>query len=112
MHEQARPDRDNYVDIHWNNIKSEYWSQFFKMTPDFWQNTTESYDYKSAMHYEAWAFLNEEAAADPERWSMTRVDNGDPVQPKAKRLTSVDVTQVKPFAQFRLNLEFSLSCHS
>ena len=60
MHEQARPDRDDYVVIHWNNIQSQYWSQFFKMTPEFWQNTTESYDFKSAMHYEAWAFLNEE----------------------------------------------------
>ena len=60
MHEQARPDRDDYVVIHWNNIQSQYWSQFFKMTPDFWQNTTEPYDFKSAMHYEAWAFLNEE----------------------------------------------------
>ena len=99
MHEQARPDRDDYVVIHWNNIQSQYWSQFFKMTPDFWQNTTEGYDFKSAMHYEAWAFLNAEAALDTSRWSMTRVDDGNPVQPKARRLTSVDVTQAKTFVQ-------------
>ena len=73
MHEQARPDRDDYVEIHWNNIQSQYWSQFFKMTPEFWQNTTESYDFKSAMHYEAWAFLNEEGQVHRENRVLNNV---------------------------------------
>ena len=56
-HEQARPDRDNYVRIIDENIKSEGERQFMKRN-DFdvdYQGT--SYDYGSIMHYPERAFV-------------------------------------------------------
>lgn len=48
-HEQSRPDRDEYVDIHYNNIHANYLSNFQK------QKSIDSlggeYDYNSVMHY-------------------------------------------------------------
>ncbi|KAK6726724.1 hypothetical protein RB195_004815 [Necator americanus] len=50
-HEHERYDRDNYVKVHYENIKEGYWSQFSKVSP--YQATTYGipYDYKSIMHY-------------------------------------------------------------
>ena len=53
-HEQVRPDRDDYVEIIWENIP-EQWA------PNFWlfegSNTYGvAYDGLSVMHYDAWAF--------------------------------------------------------
>ena len=38
MHEQSRPDRDNFLKINWGNIKEEYHSQYFMMHSSFWDN--------------------------------------------------------------------------
>ena len=62
LHEQSRPDRDNYIDILWDNIVPEYHSQFWKIEDGDWQDLQEYYDLKSVMHYEGWSFLTEEAA--------------------------------------------------
>merc|ERR1719309_633139 len=55
-HEQSRPDRDNYVTIHWNNIISDMKFNFNK----YGRNTIDSlgtpYDYSSVMHYGSRSF--------------------------------------------------------
>ena len=63
LHEQSRPDRDDYIDVLYENITPEGMGQFWKMTNAEWQDLNEAYDLKSVMHYEGWAFLTEEAAA-------------------------------------------------
>ena len=62
LHEQSRPDRDEHVDILWDNILPDYHAQFWKIPDDEWDGLKEFYDVKSVMHYEGWAFLTEEAA--------------------------------------------------
>jgi hypothetical protein len=52
-HEQSRADRDNYIIIHWENIKEDSRHNFQKeaRSKDFGQ-----YDFHSIMHYSAFAF--------------------------------------------------------
>lgn len=49
LHEQSRPDRDNYVTINWNNLKPDGRSQFSKRTTNYY--SVGPYDYKSVMGY-------------------------------------------------------------
>lgn len=54
FHEQSRADRDDYVNIHWENIQGNMQYNFSKLgavTTSFSQ-----YDYNSIMHYEWYAF--------------------------------------------------------
>jgi len=53
-HEHQRADRDAYVEILWDNIVDEGWSQFTKI--GFAGRTLGTYDYDSVMHYHAKAF--------------------------------------------------------
>eukprot|EP00092_Neocalanus_flemingeri_P090032 GFUD01114014.1.p1 GENE.GFUD01114014.1~~GFUD01114014.1.p1 ORF type:complete len:282 (+),score=50.92 GFUD01114014.1:35-880(+) len=56
QHTQSRSDRDDHVDIIWNNIVegSEY--NFLKGNNTEWSNFDLPYDYKSVMHYGSFAF--------------------------------------------------------
>jgi hypothetical protein len=64
IHEHCRPDRDDYVEVNYDNIKDEkeyaydrYWS---------WTITYRTgYDFESVMHYAPGAF-----AVDPEVWTL------------------------------------------
>jgi hypothetical protein len=53
-HEQSRADRDEYVDILWENIVEEHRSQFQKIGLN--GRLQGAYDYDSIMHYHAKAF--------------------------------------------------------
>ena len=54
MHEQMRPDRDEYVTINWQNMYEWHHSQFVKCEKCDVQDT--KYDLQSVMHYESNAF--------------------------------------------------------
>uniref|UniRef100_A0A915IL89 Metalloendopeptidase n=1 Tax=Romanomermis culicivorax TaxID=13658 RepID=A0A915IL89_ROMCU len=54
IHEQQRPDRDQYVEIYWKNILRSMASNFDKVPLK--QDRLFPYDYTSMMHYDAWAF--------------------------------------------------------
>ena len=55
-HEQSRPDRDQYVDIHRNNIRIGRSSQFMKRSYSEVDYQGSGYDYGSIMHYRRTAF--------------------------------------------------------
>ncbi|OQV16740.1 putative Zinc metalloproteinase nas-4 [Hypsibius exemplaris] len=52
-HEQARKDRDKYVDIKWDNIEAGARDQFFSYS---WNMVDEPYDFGSVMHYDEFMF--------------------------------------------------------
>lgn len=56
FHEQSRPDRDQYVDIIWNNIMDGMEGQFEKYEWKFVDSLNKMYDYGSVMHYAPTAF--------------------------------------------------------
>ncbi|MGP9799495.1 M12 family metallopeptidase [Rheinheimera sp. NSM] len=49
FHEHTRPDRDDFITVHWNNISSEYQVDYNKLTANI--AVTGAYDYSSVMHY-------------------------------------------------------------
>ena len=51
IHEQTRPDRDNYVDILYNNIDNQYDFDFEKWFYPSVLTYDVPYDYGSIMHY-------------------------------------------------------------
>ena len=53
-HEQTRPDRDQFVDIFWNNIDPKQKSNFEKRSSSV--SLGFPYDYGSVMHYTTYAF--------------------------------------------------------
>ncbi|MDF1827252.1 MAG: M12 family metallopeptidase [Legionellaceae bacterium] len=53
-HEQSRSDRDAYVDILWENIREEHYSNFYRRDDE--GRHEGAYDYDSIMHYSGKAF--------------------------------------------------------
>jgi meprin B len=51
IHEQTRPDRDEYVTIHWNNIAKGRERNFKKYEAAEINTVDAPYDFKSIMHY-------------------------------------------------------------
>jgi len=56
FHEQSRPDRDQYVTILYDNIEQRYWYNFDKYDRSYIDSLGTPYDYRSLMHYGAYAF--------------------------------------------------------
>ncbi|KAJ6634635.1 Zinc metalloproteinase nas-4 [Pseudolycoriella hygida] len=56
LHEQCRPDRDDFIDILWNNIDSRFHRNFVKGDPVTFTTFGLPYDYESLMHYPGNAF--------------------------------------------------------
>ncbi len=50
-HEQSRSDRDDYVEIMWQNIEPEFYSNFYKYSISEMETFSLPYDYGSIMHY-------------------------------------------------------------
>ena len=91
-HEQSRPDRDENIVIHWDNILEEKHHNFFVMETERWMDIGERYDIDSIMQYHGYAFSTNGEA------SMTRKDNGAPVAPRSDqtdRVSSIDILQLR-----------------
>ncbi|XP_037940555.1 zinc metalloproteinase nas-13-like [Teleopsis dalmanni] len=56
FHEQSRTDRDEYVEINYDNIPRKFWPQFMKSSNAITSTYNISYDYNSMMHYSQFAF--------------------------------------------------------
>jgi astacin len=54
-HEQAREDRDKYVEVLWDNIDQDAWFNYEQNTGDF-DDVGPGYDYASIMHYTLTSF--------------------------------------------------------
>nr|QNH72425.1 toxin candidate TRINITY_DN36852_c0_g2_i2 [Pachycerianthus maua] len=56
LHEQSRPDRDNFVEVLWENIEPGMEYNFNKYSSSTIDDLGKSYDYASVMHYGRYAF--------------------------------------------------------
>ena len=96
-HEQSRPDRDQYVDIHWNNIRNKKSSQFMKRKYSDVDYQGSGYDYGSIMHYPKRAFSKNITKHDtitannPAEYSR----QGSPTLGNRVALSAQDIFQVK-----------------
>ncbi|KAK2572505.1 Nematocyst expressed protein 6 [Acropora cervicornis] len=59
FHEHSRPDRDDYVDVLWNNVVSGYEKNFYKETTETVNSRGIGYDYGSVMHYGEFFFTKQ-----------------------------------------------------
>lgn len=87
VHEQSRVDRDQYVEIVWDNIKEDFYNQFHivpeAMTNEY-RGAAFEFDYQSLMLYPATAFAKTTSletmksrtaqAIQPERESLSKID--------------------------------------
>ncbi|XP_020916020.1 blastula protease 10 [Exaiptasia diaphana] len=74
-HEQSRPDRDEYVTIHWNNIISNMKFNFNKYPRSTIDSLGVPYDYNSVMHYHGTAFSRNRRATITAKQSGVRLGN-------------------------------------
>ncbi|ETN59684.1 zinc metalloproteinase nas-14 [Anopheles darlingi] len=56
FHEHTRPDRDEYVEVFWDNIEPEFQQNFVKGSWEYMETFGLPYDYGSLMHYPSFAF--------------------------------------------------------
>merc|ERR1711935_149875 len=93
LHEQQRPDRDDFVDILYSNIQPSFQYAFDKMDFTAWENFDQIYDLKSIMHYEGNAFMTDAAiAADSS--SIVYPGTMDRVVINAPSMSSIDIVQM------------------
>ncbi|KAI3387439.1 hypothetical protein SNEBB_004345 [Seison nebaliae] len=86
-HEQSRPDRDNYVKIHWENIKTGKEHNFNKYSTYSTKTYGLAYGFDSIMHYFASAFSKNGLS------TITRTDNGYSLG--GRYLTNQDVQKIR-----------------
>lgn len=81
IHEHSRYDRDDYIVVHWDNIKDDKEYNFAKMTSanSGISNVTTDYDYQSLMHYSSFT-ASEDFVYDTSLPIMTKT-NGDYLWP-------------------------------
>jgi Astacin (Peptidase family M12A) len=83
IHEQNRPDRDTFINVFLDNVLPNGRSQYFISTNS--TPLTATVDYNSIMMYKSSTFGNGNGP------TMTRKDNGQPVQGFGSTLTSQDI---------------------
>lgn len=104
FHEQARPDRDDYVTIHWNNIPSQYYENFEKATNI--DSRGSPYERRSVMHYSNYAF-----ASNNNLPTMTSTDNTKPILGSAFTMTNTDMTQLRMLYRCQSSIQdFGTNC--
>jgi hypothetical protein len=91
FHEQSRPDRDNFLEVHLENVEPDMRFNFDKYA---WGSTVlnqgSKYDYASVMHYETTAFsTNGRPTMIPRRAGVTIGD--------AQELSPTDIAEVRHF---------------
>lgn len=89
LHEHTRPDRDNYVDVLYDNIYRGFRDQFEIEDPELLDTLGIGYDYNSVMHYRPDAFGNTSTPG------ITIVANnpGIPIGP-GQELSKLDVLKI------------------
>lgn len=89
IHEHSRPDRDQYIDIHWNMIPALYQSQFEILPEGLVKDWLHyPYDTNSLMHYGSQIFDKSQSGA-----SLTRKDGARIEEPK--ELSPLDLQKIQ-----------------
>lgn len=88
LHEQNREDRDEYLEIHWQNIDEKHQFQFKKIKNDFLDLSKFPFDFDSIMLYGPQAFT-----VDRNEYTMTRL-NGEPYESQHSTLSPKDIERI------------------
>jgi len=85
-HEHSRTDRNEFVNIHFDNIQEDKQHNFVKLD---WYNPSTPYDFFSVMHYPSFAFVKPTTSAP----TITDLD-GLTFTAQRNRLTSHDIAKI------------------
>jgi hypothetical protein len=89
IHEQSRTDRDQYVQVIWDNIQDEFKPQYAMVPPDLMGTLKGSpFDYHSVMMYPPTLF-----AKQPGETTL-KSKGPDPVAPSDRGLSALDIARV------------------
>lgn len=88
MHEQNRPDRDNWVDVYYDNIRNGLEGNFLKLSPSYVKTFDVPYDYNSVMHYNAYSF-----SKNGQPTIVPLQESGDQIGQR-KQLSQLDIKKV------------------
>jgi len=92
LHEQSRPDRDDYINIDTSELEADghsFWaSQYSAMAPESWLNTHHPYEINSVMHYSSKLHIR-----NPPYIVMTHKDDGSTFD-DGRFMTTTDSLQV------------------
>ena len=88
-HEQSRPDRDNHIRIHYNNIQAGMSYNFKKYTTSQVQLLGTAYDVGSVMHYGPYAF-----ARDRSRPTITALQQTSVTMGQREGLSREDINKI------------------
>lgn len=89
MHEQNRPDRDDWVQINYENIRSGAEDNFQKLSSYYATTFNIPYDYNSVMHYNAYSF-----SKSGEATIVPLNDIGDVDMGQRKQMSQLDIKKV------------------
>ncbi|MCM2324201.1 MAG: M12 family metallopeptidase [Oligoflexia bacterium] len=97
VHEQSRGDRDQFVEVLWENIQDEYRNQYAIVPDSFMEAQRDTpFDYRSAMLYSPTTF-----AARPGAPTLRSRHGSDEVRPVTEGLSPGDIQRLKRL--YRLN---------
>ncbi|XP_078482315.1 LOW QUALITY PROTEIN: uncharacterized protein LOC100182127 [Ciona intestinalis] len=88
LHEQSRPDRDSFVKIHFENMKSNMANNFKKLKLAIVFDLKSDYDRGSVMHYGGGAFSKNRQP------TITSVTDGKPVVGQRKKMSDKDLNEL------------------
>ncbi len=88
LHEQNRPDRDEHIQILWENISEENWPQFQKIQSNLWEKFPISFSFDTIMLYPSSSF-----SQSLEDYSMVTRE-GDPFGKRPTHLTREDIRRI------------------
>ena len=94
-HEQSRPDRDDWIIIHWENIQQNYHSQYAALDVNRWLDQQVNYDKESVMHYPWYGFLTSEASSAGLSAMTDKVTGAYVQKPRQPRMTGLDAIQLQ-----------------
>ena len=89
-HEHTRPDRDQYIDVIYDNIQRGFEDQFYKYRPGETDTLGLGYDLRSIMHYDKNTFSRD--GSDTIRPKDSRLTVGN-----ARQLSSLDIAKANRF---------------
>ena len=91
-HEQTRADRDDHINVFFENILPDFASNYAKIEINEWEDVGSPYDFTSVMHYGSDFFITQEAS-DAGLFTMTKL-NGEPIVSQRNGATSIDLHQL------------------
>jgi len=92
FHEQSRLDRDKYIYINWENIRSGVEYNFQKYRPGQASTLDEPYDKQSVMHYGNYAFTRQYG-----RKTITSRSDSNEVLGQRKGFSNIDIRQLNKY---------------